>query len=191
MNGYSLFRFYLSLKLHFGQESYDVFEHTQSKPIPFSTFEKRKDRMLFERLAKKLKDDREGVRFLVANHAYGNPQMIWTDWDISQDNMIKWNKAKQSLSKIFTDDLDYLVNKGSTQLNCTENEISVIIKEWKAGKINIETVCLICQLEPALISSWKSIDSLNSKYGTDFLRIQKLIPFVKMNETISGVWHEF
>ena len=189
MTGYTLYRFYLSLKLHFTQEDYDVFK-SRARTVSVATYEKRRDKMLFERIAKKLKDDREAVRFLVANYARGNDNMIWNDWDVAEGNAIEWNRNKQSLSKVFADDLDYLANKDA-KLNCTENEVSGLIKEWKAGKISIETVCLICQLKPTLLDSWKSISSMTSIYGTDFLRIQKLIPFVKMSDMVQSIWQEF
>ena len=190
MTGYQLYRYYISVKLHFTKEDFNVFEHKYGQTVSVAAFNRRRDKVMFERLAKKFKDDREGIRFLVANWAHGNDNMIWSDWDVAQGYMIKWNKTKQSLSKVFADDLDYLNNKNS-KLNCTENQVSVIIKEWKAGKIQIETVCLLCELNPTLLESWKSVSSMQAIYGSDFLRIQKLIPFVKINDTIKAVWGEF
>ncbi len=75
MNGYDLYCTYQAIKLHFTSENYNFFHYDGKTRVSIDAFQKRRDKFLFHRLARKYRDD-EMVPFLVANfvHSDGN----WT-----------------------------------------------------------------------------------------------------------------
>jgi hypothetical protein len=69
MTAYDCFKEYLSLKNHFTKDSYDYFKYNGKVRTNLSSFEKRKDKIFFHKLAK-----HENVHgFLVANLVH-NPK---------------------------------------------------------------------------------------------------------------------
>lgn len=183
MTGYQFYRYYLAIKLHFTTKKYDVFTNRDNVKVSIESFNKRHDKYKFDKFATKFPDEREAIRFLVANFAYGNQTAIWSDYDSSFNNLKLWIKNKESLSKIFSDDLDIL--------NCTELLDGTIIKLWKCKKIHIETLAIISSLEHNLIETWLKNSSINLIYGTDLLVIEKLKPFIKLSDRIITEWNEF
>ena len=66
MNGYDLYGLYQAIKLHFTSEQYNFFQYDGKTRISIDAFQKRRDKFLFHRLARKYRDE-EMVPFLVSN----------------------------------------------------------------------------------------------------------------------------
>ncbi len=75
MNGYDLYCIYQAIKLHFSSESYNFFQYDGKTRVSIDAFQKRRDKFLFHRLARKYRDD-EMVPFLVANFVHSDDN--WT-----------------------------------------------------------------------------------------------------------------
>ena len=111
MNGYDLYCTYQAIKLHFSSESYNFFQYDGKTRVSIDAFQKRRDKFLFHRLARKYRDD-EMVPFLVANfvHSDGN----WTKSlleDEAEETYRDWKRTTDSMSKVYTEDLQKIATK--------------------------------------------------------------------------------
>jgi hypothetical protein len=108
MDGYKAYRYYLAIKLHFTTDKFNVFENRGNVRGTREAFNARNDRYIFEKLANKYSDDKEIIQFFVSNFAYGNDTAIYAGRE-AEDNFLLWNKRKQSITKVFVDDLAILL----------------------------------------------------------------------------------
>lgn len=198
IDGYKVYKFYLALKLHFTKPEFDVFVNSNVKANRDS-FEKRNDRGLFYSIGKKHKEDKSVVQYIVANMAYGHTQFIY-DKELADRNYNEWVRRKQSISKVFSDDLaiieEYLsANKASLDslFNFTFNAQPSIIYLYVGGRITIETFSILNELE-GLIASWKK-DGSNDLYNVlsaELVKVDKIKKFVKYDkERISKIYSNF
>ena len=101
MTGHEFCAVYLAVKLHFTNEKYNFFSGSGKAKIGVDAFQKRKDKYLFHKLARKL-DDAEVVPFLVSNFVYSG--QTWTRTLLDEDASeiyTNWKKNVESLSYVF------------------------------------------------------------------------------------------
>jgi hypothetical protein len=110
MNGFEVYKIYLALKAHFTQESYDFFKYGGKTRAKSSTFDNRKDRYFFEKLAKTL-DRQTAFNYILANLVYSDRLWIGEMFDGKCDEVYKnWQKKQESLSYIFGQDCENIMN---------------------------------------------------------------------------------
>jgi hypothetical protein len=153
VDGFKAYRYYLALKLHFTSDKFNVFENRGNVKGSREAFEARNDRYIFEKLARKIGNDRDIIQFFVANFAYGNESAIYAGQE-ADDNLAEWNKRKQSITKIFIDDLASLL----TYVEINKLPTSSIFEHWLDN--------------PTVHHIWNN----------EFLRIKKLTGFVKYDK---------
>jgi hypothetical protein len=187
MDGFKAYRYYLAIKLHFTTEKFNVFENRGNVKGTREAFNARNDRYIFEKLATKFDNDRDIIQFFVANFAYGNGNAIY-EGKTAEDNLVEWNRRKQSISQIFIDDLAKLltyieVNKlpAEAVLNFVNDEYPVALKLFIGGQISIETLNILQEYHP-VVDEWSRNSSINHIWGDELLRIKKLTGFVKYNK---------
>ena len=184
MDGFKAYRYYLAIKLHFTTDKFNVFENRGNVKGTREAFNARNDRYIFEKLARKHDDDKDIIQFFVANFAYGNDNAIYAGAE-ADEVYTEWLRRKQSISKIFVDDLANLlthieINKltHTALFNFTDSEYPVALKLFVGGKIKIETLRIIDDLYP-IIEKWKLNTSVRYIWDDDLRRIIKLTGFVK------------
>jgi hypothetical protein len=187
MDGYKAYRYYLAIKLHFTTDKFDVFQNRGNVKGTREAFNARNDRYIFEKLAQKHSDDKEIIQFFVSNFAYGNDTAIYAGQE-AEDNFMQWNKRKQSITKIFVDDLATLLThietnrlKHSAIFEFTENEYPVALKMFVGGKIAIETLRIIDDFS-GIIEKWNQNLSVKYIWDNEMRRIKKLTGFVKYDK---------
>ena len=187
MDGFKAYRYYLALKLHFTSEKFNVFENRGNVKGSREAFEARNDRYIFEKLARKFGNDRDIIQFFVSNFAYGNESAIYAGQE-ADDNLAEWNRRKQSITKIFIDDLASLltyveINKLPTSsiFDFNFNEYPAALKLFLGGKISIETLVIVNELDH-IVEHWLDNSSVQHIWGNELLRIKKLIGFVKYDK---------
>ena len=110
MNGYEVFCTYQAIKLHFTTDTYCYFKyngHVATKP---AGFEKRKDKYMFHRLARNLRDE-EVVGFFVSNFLM--KQKAWTQDFLepeAKEIYNNWRKKIEALSYTFDQDMGKIVS---------------------------------------------------------------------------------
>lgn len=184
MDGFKAYRYYLAIKLHFTTDKFNVFENRGNVKGTREAFNARNDRYIFEKLARKHDNDKDIIQFFVANFAYGNDTAIYAGAE-ADEVYTEWLRRKQSISKIFVDDLATLlthieINKltHTSLFNFTDSEYPVALKLFVGGKIKIETLRIIDDLYP-IIEKWKLNNSVKYIWDDDLRRIIKLTGFVK------------
>lgn len=184
MDGFKAYKYYIAVKLHFTKDNFDVFKNRGNLKGTREAFNARNDRFMFEKLARKFPVDKELIQFYVANFAYGNDAAVYS-FEEAESNLIEWNRRKQSITKIFSDDcnkilLDACKNKlkEDSIFNLTNKGYCSILKLFLGNQISIETVRIIDDLHP-MIDSWKNNSSMILLWEDDIRRIEKSKGFVK------------
>lgn len=187
MDGFKAYRYYLALKLHFTTDKFNVFENRGNVRGTREAFNARNDRYIFEKLAKKYPEDKEIIQFFVANFAYGKDTAIYAGQE-AEDNFVQWQKHKQSITKIFIDDLATLLTyietnklKHNAIFEFTENEYPVALNLFVGGKISIETLRIIDDFYP-ILEKWNQHSSVKYIWEDELRRIKKLSGFVKYDK---------
>jgi hypothetical protein len=197
MTGFKAFRYYLALKLHFNNDKFNVFENRGNVKYSYENFNSRNDRHIFEKLARKFDSDKELIQFLVANFAYGHDNMIFAVEE-ANEYYLEWQKRKQSITRIFKDDLNTIELESQKNvlsldqiINFTLNEYPSIIKLYLGKKISIESVSILNDLL-AFIPKWKQNKSAMLILEADIRKIEKVKGFVKYEpERIKPIFNEF
>jgi hypothetical protein len=182
MDGFKVYKYFMAIKLHFTTEKYDVFEMNGRVSGSRVAFERRNDRGLFEKLAKKFSTDQELIQFLVANFAYGHQNVVYSH---DSDTYFQvWNKRKESRTRTFGVDLDSIVNHLETNkisndaLYSVESGMPELLNMYLGGFITLETMVILQDFDDYL-SKWEPIIML---WHDHFLVIRKAKRFVKYDE---------
>jgi len=166
MNGHKAYSIYSSVKLHFTQESYDAFRYNFKTNVRAATFERRKDRYFFEKIARRYPNEDDLKLFFVDNIVSDN---VWIG-DMNDATHEKRNAYRQALSynlekeiKIIREeaykynlDFDGVCKPNS---NKTDN---LLLNLYMSQKISADTFVIIDHL----VSFIKSLKSeLNDPLG--------------------------
>ena len=197
MTGFKAFRYYLALKLHFNNDKFNVFENRGNVKYSYENFNSRNDRHIFEKLARKFDSDKELIQFLVANFAYGHDNMIFAIEE-ANEFYLEWQKRKQSITRIFKDDLNTIELESQKNalsldqiINFTLNEYPCIIRLYLGKKISIESISILNDLLD-FIPVWKTNKSGMLILESDIRKIEKIKGFVKYDaEKIKPIFNEF
>lgn len=184
MDGFDAYRYYMACKLHFTSDKYDVFKSNGRVKGKRDIFDQRNDKYLFEKLARKYDRPHDVIQYFVANFAYGNDAVVYSD-SVADENLTVWQKRKQSLTQTFKDDLDKI------QLHLEKNKLSKdrlfnfvqgnqpeLLKLFLGGHVCIETMVILDSYANYL-SSWKENANLLFEWYTR--RIDKCRKFVKFD----------
>ena len=100
MKPYEAFQTYLALKQHFTNDSYDYFKYNGRVRVNKESFDVRKDRFFFAKLAKKFHNRPEDLRgYLVANLLANSKAWIGVLVGVKAEEIyLEWKKKNQSLS---------------------------------------------------------------------------------------------
>lgn len=145
MDGYKAYKYYLAIKLHFGSDKFNVFSNHGAVKYPRTKFDTRNDKYIFERLARKFATDREYIRFLASNFMYGNHDVVYSGSE-ANDNYLEYIRRKESMTKIFKDDVETILNFIQTEtdkINFTLNQLPFIISLYLSNKITLESLRII------------------------------------------------
>ena len=182
MDGFKAYKYFMAVKLHFTTEKYDVFEMNGRVSGSRVAFERRNDRGLFEKLARKFPTDQELIQFLVANFAYGHQNVVYSH---DSDTYFQvWNKRKESRTRTFNVDLDSILNHLETNnispdaLYAVDSGMPELLNMYLGGFITLETMVILQDFDDYL-SKWEPLIML---WHDHFLIIRKAKRFVKYDE---------
>ena len=197
MDGFKAYKYYIAIKLHFTKDSFDVFTNRGSVKGTREAFNARNDRYIFEKLARKFPVDRDIIQYYVSNFAYGNEGVVY-DLAEAEENYAEWNKRKQSITKIFADDLSKILMdaykrkiKESSIINFTLNQYPSILNLYLGKQIGIETLRIIDDFEN-LLGAWKQHSSMLLLWENEIRKVEKIRGFVKYDkDKVLTVFNQF
>lgn len=145
MTPFECFQMYLALKQHFSIKSYDYFRYHGKVRVKKETFDKRRDRFFFEKLARQ--PDPQGiiVANLLADVTYVN-DMISAE---GLSRAAKYNAWQMAMSRNFTEELKNALK------NCSFNDLlkfhpdsqyPPLLSGFLSKQISIQTVILLDSL---------------------------------------------
>jgi hypothetical protein len=197
VDGFKAYRYYLAIKLHFTTDKFNVFQNRGNVRGTREAFNLRNDRYIFEKLARHYAEDKEIIQFFVANFAYGNESAIY-EGQQAVENYTLWTKRKQSITKVFIDDLAAILTyietnklKHTAIFDFTQNEYPVALSLFIGNKISIETIRIIDD-HHSILDKWKQHPSVKYIWDNEFRIISKLTGFVKYDKIkIEKIFNHF
>lgn len=178
-DSFEAFKMYIGLKNHFTIKKFNYVKYNGKSKLSLESFEKRKDRIFFQKLSKH--NDIQG--FLVANFIK-NPK-IWIKELVyseeSEREYQNWLKKTQSLTYTFKQDLSNLDENFNNNFKIEDNQHPIVLKLYLGDKITLETFCILFDL-------LKIEKYFNKKLKNDpiwdetSLKMTKYLPFVNYDE---------
>jgi hypothetical protein len=178
VSGFETWSIYMAMKLHFSEGNYDAFKFNFKGPrLKQSTFESRRDRYFFEKLARRYVKKKTVIEYFLANLLAGN------EWigNMSEDAYTLWTskiqrlqysfKEELSVCKLITDNFDALLRPHGSQIPLYDFAAS--------GRVSIETLCvldLLCNYSHRIVAG---VPDPMGLYGALTLRINSYKPFIR------------
>lgn len=173
---YEAYKDYLALRNHFNNEKYDYFKYHGKASGSIASFEKRKDRFFFEKLAK----HRDPHGLMVASFI-DNPKTWVKDIAYSEAALKTyeaWIKRLQSLTYLVSEDVKKLDSDFDTNFKVEDGEHPNIIRLYLGGQITLETLVVLSDIV-GCIDYWDKKMNGDPIWEETSLKIKKYRPFVK------------
>ena len=182
MNGYDLYCTYQAIKLHFSTEQYNFFHYDGKTRVSIDAFQKRRDKFLFHRLARKYRDD-EMVPFLVANFVHSDDN--WTKSLLEEEaeqTYRDWKRRTDSMTKIYSDDLQKIATKDNFNdlFKVEEGQFPKLLVLFIQNEVTMETMVILNNIFD-FIRIWDKKISDDIIYPKISRKIRKYGSFLNVN----------
>ena len=146
MTGYEVYKTYLALRMHFTNEKYDYQKYRGKVTASEKSFEERRDRYFFKKLATKYSDN-ELMDYFVANFLHDPRGYIKSFHD---GNYERWKILQESFSYKFRQDVDLLLthfeapyqDKFDLLFKVKEGSHPPVLRHFLSGEITLETLVI-------------------------------------------------
>jgi hypothetical protein len=140
MTPFEAYKLFLAVKMHFTQPSFDFFKYNGTIKANYESFEKRKDKFYFQKLAKQ-KDLKE---YLVSNFVDQGVQWIGDLVSEESETVFKlWQRRNQSLTYMFTNEIFLLDEDFMSYFKVVDGQHPKLLTMYKQKKISIETLVIL------------------------------------------------
>jgi hypothetical protein len=180
ISAFDAYREYVALKNHFTKPNYDYIKYNGKTGLKVDSFNKRKDKLFFEKLAKK-----DNVHeFLIANLS-DNPKLWIRDLaysDSAENTYSSWKKRSQSLTYNFKNEVEeHLCKPFNFNFTAKPGEHPHLMRSYLAGRITLETFCILLDLTKA-IPSWDSKMEYDPVWQDLSMKVKKYTPFIRYDK---------
>lgn len=147
MTGFEVYKTYLAIKLHFTKDTYNYFTFNGKSRASEKSFEKRKDRYFFKKLASKF-DEVTILQFFVSHFVENSSTWIGDISVYNSKTYTEWKKKIQSMSNTFDNDMDYMLGICSFEdiFKCKLGQHPYLIQAYMGDRITLETLVILNQL---------------------------------------------
>jgi len=176
MSALECYQQYLAIKQHFSKPNYDYFKYNGKVKVNAATFDARKDKLFFQKLAK----HPDVTNFLVANLSENDKAWIKElAYSESAEKTYKaWIKRQQSLTYIFQNDLEKLDRVLKNNFTCKSGEHPLLLKKFLGKEISLETLCILLEFSGAK-AMWDTKMEYDLVWESFKTKIEKYLPFIK------------
>lgn len=188
-DGFSVYKTYLAVKLHFTSASYDYHKYEGKINAKLDTFTSRNDRYFFHKLSKQYKED-EILDFFVANFAKDDKK--WVKSLLENDgkgNYLEYRKYKESVSYHFRSDCSLLYDyiggdmaRFNDVLLVHNGQHPTMLRLLLQRKINIQSAIILDSVL-SYSKNWSKDITEKIVWPKIAFKMAKLKGFVKYNET--------
>lgn len=181
LSPYDVYKTYLALKRHFSQRGYDYHKYRGKTRASLDSFNKRRDKYLFEKLSRKYGDEEVKLFFLASFISTDDPSSVWVGEIIrsGEKNFQRLIKTHQSLSYIFSNEImDLFADiKLPEVFNCSQGH-PPILKGYLRDEVSIETMVILDQV----FGYSKDLDRKlkDPVWGVVSMKINKYKPFLNI-----------
>jgi hypothetical protein len=179
MSAFECYQEYLALKNHFSKPTYDYFRYNGKMKVNISSFEKRKDKLFFQKLAK----HPDVHNFLIANLSENEKSWIreLAYSEEAEKTYKSWLKRQQSLSYVFKQELGNLDTRFNENLICRDNEHPFLLKLYLGKQVSLDTLCLLLDISGAK-KHWDSKMQYDLIWDTIRIKVEKYSPFISCDK---------
>jgi hypothetical protein len=180
MSAFDCYKEYLALKNHFSSPNYDYFRYNGKLKVNSTSFDQRKDKLFFQKLAK----HPDVHNFLVANLSKNDKawikELAYSD---DAERVYKdWLKRNQSLTYVVKNDLSQLDSPfdGNFIVSKTQSHPR-LLQLYLGGHVTLETMCILLDITKAK-KHWDSKVEFDPIYDEVRKKIEKYTPFIKYDK---------
>lgn len=179
MSAFECYKEYVALKNHFSKPTYDYFKYNGKMKVNVSSFDKRKDKLFFQKLAK----HPDVHNFLIANLSVNEKSWIreLAYSEEAEKTYKDWLKRQQSLSYVFKQELCKLDPKFNDNFLCRNNEHPTLLKLYLGKEISLDTLCLLLDISHAK-KHWDSKMQYDLIWDTLRVKVEKYSPFIEYDK---------
>jgi hypothetical protein len=143
--------------------------------VNVSSFEKRKDKLFFQKLAK----HPDVHNFLIANLSENEKSWIreLAYSEEAEKTYKSWLKRQQSLSYVFKQELGNLDTRFNENLICRDNEHPFLLKLYLGKQVSLDTLCLLLDISGAK-KHWDSKMQYDLIWDSIRIKVEKYSPFI-------------
>lgn len=176
MDGFKAYKYYMALKLHFTDPRFNVFVNRGRVRGTRDKFMARNDRTIFEKLARMFESEKEYIQYIAANLMYGHSQVVYESAD-SMANYKEFLMRRQSITKIFTDDLATIINTNA-QYSFSGQDVPDVLQLLMSKQITLETMVILND-QDKIVDQMKQNNQIVLLLGDELTRIEKSKGFIK------------
>lgn len=180
MTPHDCYRTYLAVKNHFTKDQFDFFKSNGKARASLDTFNKRRDKYFFEKLAH-YKDDTEIVTYFVSYFVSSDKNSWVGDMVHDKGRTYEHYLLKiKDLEENFKKESIYLFNENNLQsvFDCSKGHPPVL-RKFLSGKISIETMVIYDRIFLYGNNFDKQLD--DPVWETVSLKIKKYKPFLNID----------
>ena len=180
MSAFDAYQEYLALKNHFSKPGYDYFKYGGKLKVNAASFDQRKDKLFFQKLAK----HPDVHNFLVANLSQNEKawirELAYSD---DAERVYKdWQKRNQSLTYVVKNELNRLsTNFNDNFLIGKKEQHPLLLRRYLGSEVSLETLCILLDLSGAK-KYWDIKMEYDPVYEEVKKKIEKYTPFIKYDK---------
>lgn len=179
MSAFECYKEYLALKNHFTKPNYDYFKYNGKLKVNSDSFNNRKDKLFFQKLAKHPDVHNFLIANLSDNEKYWIRELAYSEE--AENRYKQWLKRQQSLTYVFKQQLGKLDSDFNQNFIVKDNEHPLLLKLFLGNDIDLETLCILLDLTGAK-NHWDSKMKYDMIYDSVKLKIEKYTPFIKYDK---------
>ena len=154
MTPFEVYIDYLALTRHFSDEKYDYIKYQGKVKANKTSFDARKDRIFFERLAKHAADPHTSILSSIVSQGGKRVWIRDIAYKQSEQALVNFNKIHESLSYIVRQQLSQFDISFDQLVRVPPNGHPPLLTSYMTGSVNIETVIVVIDVCGAY-SAWK------------------------------------
>lgn len=141
MTPFEAYKLFLAVKMHFTQPNYDFFKYNGKVNANLDSFNRRRDKYHFGKLAK----HKDALGYLVAQYTTGN----FTGWagdlftEESERNYTQYLARQQSITYNFQSDLEKLEEGFISKFKVKDGQHPEALVMFRRGQLTIETFTIL------------------------------------------------
>jgi hypothetical protein len=144
MDAFEAYKKYMAVKIHFKNDSYSYFRYGGKVKLTASSFETRKDRYQFHKLAMKFKGNVDDFEIFLASVLRDNPD-VWIGNLCDAPTQTAWKHTKKNLMGLkyhFCNEVKQCDSLDDA-LVVRQGEYPKIFKMFQQKKVSAETLCIL------------------------------------------------